>query len=479
MSQLVAAATWLLLAMEGVTLQEVASAIGGQAIGIVRPETVVSGVAIDSRSVRPGELFWALRGEKHDGHDFANEAIRRGASAAVVQSEQPTHKIPAIPAIAVPDTLRALSEFAGWHRKRQEALIVGVTGSFGKTTTRAMIHAVLSAGFPGTQSPKNYNNHLGVPLSLLEIERRHEFAVLEFGASGIGEIETLSRIAAPEVGVVTGIAPAHLERFGGIENIILAKGELLESLPVGGFAILPGDDPITSGMARRAACPAIFIGEREHNDLRAIDIAIRNGRISFTADGHRYQLHATGRHHVQAALIALAIGREVGMSPADMERGLEIFQSVPGRCVTERIGRWTVIDDTYNANPASMRAACDTLRDWRTAGRKLLVAGDMLELGTEATARHRALGRYAAACGIDRIAVHGIHAGEVIRGCLEQGMSADRLAECQDIDVLLMTLDCWLDDTAVLLVKGSRGMRMERVIEHWKEQARQSNRRAA
>ncbi|MEX0704901.1 MAG: UDP-N-acetylmuramoyl-tripeptide--D-alanyl-D-alanine ligase [Planctomycetales bacterium] len=469
MSLFVATATWLLLAMDGVTLHQVASAVGGEAVGINRPETIVSGVAIDSRSVRPGELFWALRGDRHDGHDFAPEAIRRGATAAIIEHGRKLD--PAIPAVAVPDTLRALSDFAAWYRRQQEALIVGVTGSFGKTTTRAMIHAVLSAGFPGTQSPGNYNNHFGVPLSLLEVERRHDFAVLEFGASSLGEIETLSRIAAPEVGVVTGIAPAHLEGFGGIERIIQAKGELLESLPAGGFAVLPGDGPIVRNMAPRATCPVLFVGERDHNDLRATDVVLGNGRIAFTADGHRYELHATGRHHLQAASIALAIGREVGMRPADMERGLEIFRSVPGRCVTERIGAWTVIDDTYNANPASMRAACETLRDWRTDGNKLLVAGDMLELGHEAIDRHRELGRTAAECGIDRIAVHGGHSGEVVRGCLEAGLPADCLADCKDIDVLLAVLDCWLEANDVLLVKGSRGMKMERVIDWLRKQA--------
>lgn len=477
---LLAAATWLLLAMDGVTLPEIALATDGEAIGIASPEITLSGVAIASRSVRPGELFWALRGDTHDGHDFLTEAIRNGAAAAVIDTRHITAS-PVIPVVAVHDTLRALSEFAAWYRGQQEALIVGVTGSFGKTTTRAMIHAVLSAGFPGVQSPRNYNNHFGVPLSLLEIERRHEFAVLEFGASAVGEIARLARIAAPEIAVVTGIGPAHLEGFGSVENIIRAKGELLESLPAGGFAVLAGDDSAVRSMADRAACPVLFIGEGEHNDLRATGIAIENGRISFTADGHRYELHATGRHHVRAALFALAIGREIGMSPADMERGLEIFQSVPGRCVSERIGPWTVIDDTYNANPASMRAACETLRDWHTSGRRLLVVGDMLELGKDANELHRELGRFAAECGIDRVAVQGDHAADVIRGCLEGGLTADCLAECRDNDVLLAVLDCWLEPDDVLLVKGSRGMRMERVVEHLREQAQRINdhRRAA
>ncbi|HLQ45517.1 MAG TPA: UDP-N-acetylmuramoyl-tripeptide--D-alanyl-D-alanine ligase, partial [Planctomycetaceae bacterium] len=445
-------------------------------------------VEIDSRSVKPGCLFWALRGERHDGHDFLVEARSHGAAAAVVsrrrlKKAQEAFKTGAgrshtAPLIAVDDTLTALADFARWHRSRQEGLVIGVTGSVGKTTTREMIHAVLSASHQGVRSLKNFNNHIGVPLSVLELDASHEFAVLELGASAVGEIAALAEIAKPEVGVITGIGLAHVAGFGSPEKIVLGKGELLEALPASGFAVLPGDDPLTRNMARRAACPVLFVGESERCHVRATNVRVANQWLTFAVDGDEhieYQVPVTGRHFLQAALTALAIAREIGLSPAQIAAGFQNFDSLPGRCQVHRIGPWTVIDDSYNASPASMRAACETLRDWQGANKRLLVTGDMLELGKHTKQSHFELGRAAAEARFDGLLAFGEQAEHVIRGAYDGGMSASRLALCDHLEILLMVLDCVLEKNDVVLIKGSRSTRMERVLEWMQQQAEASS----
>ena len=466
--------------MQPVSFHSLATATRGQLVGGANDNATFTRVEIDSRCVRPGDIFWALRGEHHDGHEFLIEARHRKAGTAIVCRDrlaqaQEAWKCgsghdPVPPLIVVEDTLTALAEFARWYRSQQEGLVVGVTGSFGKTTTREMIHAVLSAAHPGVRSLKNFNNHIGLPLSLLELDQSHEFAVLELGASAVGEIAMLAEIAQPEVGVITGIGLAHVEGFGSPEQIVLGKGELLEALPATGFAILPGDDPLTRGMAERSSCPVLFVGESEGNHVRATNVRVANQRLMFEVDHVDYEVPVTGRHFLRAALSALAIAREIGLSPLQIAAGFARFQSVAGRCQVHQIGPWTVIDDTYNANPASMRAACETLRDWQGAHKRLLITGDMLELGSHTAQSHVELGRAAAEAHVDGLLVFGEQSENVIRGALEGGLRPSRLAQCDHFEILLTVLDCVLEPGDVLLVKGSRGMRMERVIEWLRNQ---------
>lgn len=453
--------------MDRVSLNQLLQAVGGQLAGGGCAPLDVAGISTDSRTIRSGDVFWALPGARRDGHAFVAEAFQRGAAACVVAADRVQAGLG--PQIAVRETLPALQRFAAWYRQQQEALVVGVTGSVGKTTTREMIYAVLSARHPGMRSPGNFNNHLGVPLSLLGVERNHEFAVLEFGASAIGEIRALAGIAAPEVGVVTAIAPAHLEGFGTLATIAAAKGELVEALPACGFAVLNGDDPAVRELARRATCPVVLAGTHERHHLRATHIDAAPGRLRFVVDGMTYEVPATGRQHLFAALAALAVGREIGMSTHEIAAGLRAFHAAEGRCRLLQVGPWTVVDDTYNASPASMRAAVELLAGWPHSTPRLLVVGDMLELGPEAARFHRDLGQLAADSGIEGVLVHGRYADDVVRGALAAGMDAHRLAVCPHFDALLTVLDCWLEPGAVVLVKGSRAMRMERVV-GWMEQ---------
>ncbi len=453
--------------MERVSVEELSAAIGGKAAGCDNLRTGFDHVVTDSRTVRAGDLFWALRGETHDGHDFANDALRRGAAACVVRSDR-AREIRG-PFIVVNDTLHALWKFARWQRDRQEALVIGVTGSVGKTTTREMIHAVLSTRHRGIQSPKNYNNHVGLPLSVLDIDATHEFAVLEMGASAVGEIRDLAGIAAPEVGVVTKIGVAHLTGFGSEKQILQAKGELVEAIPPTGFVVLSGDDPKTRSLSQRANCPVILVGEGTGNNLRATAVSTEPGCVRFRVEGRNYEVPATGKHHLTAALAAMAIAREIGLTSQEVAEGLRNFAPVAGRSRFERIGPWGVIDDTYNANPSSMQAACETLKFWKGSGQRILVVGDMLELEPRTAELHRELGRQAAGSHLDYLLAFGEQSDQVVRGARESGMDPHRLAQCENLDALLATLDCWIEPGDVLLVKGSRGMRMERVLE-WLQQ---------
>jgi UDP-N-acetylmuramoyl-tripeptide--D-alanyl-D-alanine ligase len=461
--------------MKQISLTQLLTATRGEAVGFGDRQSGFDSIVTDSRKIRPGDLFWALAGEQHDGHHFLADGFRRGAAAAVVREDAIAPRDRRghhdCPLIVVRDTLTALWDLARWYRESREAFVVGVTGSFGKTTTRAMIHAALDARYTGTQSPRNFNNHVGVPLSILEIEDEHEFAVLEFGASAIGEIRRLAEMAAPEIGVITGIGPAHLSGFGSEERILASKSELLEALPIGGIAFLSGDDPRLRQLAKRAERQVVLVGEGSHNHVRATEIVVDQNRLSFRVGSDRFNLAVAGRHHLTAALCAVAVAREIGIDSATIAAGLRSFSAVPGRCQLEQIGRWTVINDTYNANPASMQAACEVLREWKTTGRKLLVTGDMLELGERSDEYHRQLGESVWGSGIDYLLVHGSQAKHVIQGAAEAGWDAYRLAECKSFETMLAVIRCWLEPGDVILVKGSRGMRMERVVDWLRSRA--------
>ena len=457
--------------MQPASLSTLIDAVRGEAIGLRDLDAEAGRVVIDSRQVEPGDLFVALPGHHNDGHEFIENAHRRGALAAIASRDWGDSQRKLSGVIAVEDTLTALQRLAEHNRDQCDALRIAVTGSVGKTTTRHMLQTVLAQRFSGIESPRNYNNHIGVPLSLLELAPSHEFAVLETAASQVGEIAELAELVAPEIGLLTAIAPAHLEKFGSLEAICRAKGELLEALPDSGFAVLNGDDPLVRRLARRANCRVIFVGEEIQNDLVATHVKQNDRRLRFCTGGTEFQLPVIGRHHLASALMSIAVARELGMNDAEINAGLKDFTPVPGRCSKLSVGEWTVIDDTYNASPASMVAACETLRDWQEANQRILVIGDMLELGEHARDFHAQLGELVAACGFDRVLAVGSQAATVAGNAKSSGTDAGCLGACGDLETARLLLDCWLEPGDVMLVKGSRAMRMEQLIDHLKQRA--------
>lgn len=457
--------------MQSIAFQSLIEVIGGTPIDIVDLDQHVTRVETDSRNVQPGDLFWALEGKRQDGHKFIKQALANGAIAVIVDAKKSSRVHG--PRIEVDETLAALWQFANWYRKQFEALVIGVTGSVGKTTTRHMIATVLSTRYRGFESPENFNDQYGVPLSLLMLEPEHEFAVIELGASRAGEIEELAAVSEPEVGVITAIGPAHLDKFGTLEAIVKTKAELIDAIPESGFVVLNGDDRQIRQMAARAQCPAILVGEKDHNQIQATNVTLENSVLKFDVGESHFELSVAGRQHLTSALIAMGIARQLEMSDAEIAYGLRNFQPLDGRCNPLKVGEWTVIDDTYNATPLSMSAACHTLKDWKTTGKRILVTGDMLSLGDWTNDFHRMFGEEVARSKMTHLIAVGTHASIVTGSAKATGMDAGCLGTCRDHDLAIMLLDCWLEPDDVVLVKGARGMKMEAIVQGLQKLAEQ------
>jgi UDP-N-acetylmuramoyl-tripeptide--D-alanyl-D-alanine ligase len=422
-------------------------------------------VVTDSRQARRGDVFWGLPGTQIDGSHFATEAYARGAEGVVVGRKY-VQPWPGCWSLEVDDSQRALEQLAAWNRRRHRGRVVAVTGSVGKTTTRQMIRAVLERSFCGTSSPRNYNNHVGLPLSMLAMDPRHDFAVLELAASAGGEIARLAALCQPHVGVITRVGDAHLGGFGSLDGVAAAKAELLDALPPDGWAVLGGDDERLRKLAGRVRSKVCWFGRSLDNDLVATDVESRHGQLSFQVDGTRMRLAAWGRHHLSSALAAVAVGRIFGLCDAEIGRGLAEFEPPPMRCQIATAGGATVIDDTYNSSPVAMRAALELLRDFDAPGRRIVVCGDMRELGEAAGRLHRHLGdQIVTLCGADILVACGQHADEVVAGAQAAGMPQSRAVAVASPEEVLAHIENELEPGDVVLVKGSRALAMERLVE--------------
>ncbi len=377
----------------------------GSAVLVLDLDEVAQAYSIDSRTVAPGELFFAVKGERLDGHDFVNAALEKGAAAAVVRKDQ-LHRYPTnAPLLAVDDTLAALQTLATAVRKLWGKPLVGVTGSAGKTTTKEAIAHVLGTRFRVLKSEGNFNNHFGLPLMLLKLEPQHDIAVIEMGMSHAGEIRALAKIAQPEIGVVTNVAPVHLEFFDSLAGIARAKYELIESLPAGGTAVLNADDEYVSQFGRDFKGKVITYGTRATADIRAENIHPLGAEGSefdvVTAGGREHaRLPLVGEHNVLNALAAVVVGLACGLKPSEAVGALATLVPADKRGQVVQLGNITVINDCYNSNPKALNAMVDALAAI-PAQRHIVVAGEMLELGPAGAEMHRAAGRHVAGKKID------------------------------------------------------------------------------
>lgn len=458
------------------TIQQFCEITGSRIRGQLSPDATIQHAVIDSRQAQRDSLFFALPGSRTHGICYAANAVSRGA--VVVADEEAAQEFDE-PLIVASDPLRALQQLARFNRRQSEALVVGITGSVGKTTTRRLLTAVLSTAHQGVQSPANYNNELGVPLSLLQIQDDTEFAVIEMGARRTGDIAELCRMALPEMAIVTRIAPSHLSCFGSIKEIAAAKSELVRSLNPDGVAFLNADDRHVMSMADTAGCRVVSFGQSADADVRYEVLEASNTHLVVGIDHAEFCVEICGEHHAGGVAASVAIARELGLSAEEIQEGLDQFQPAPGRSVLQQIGGIDVIDDSYNANPASVQAAVALLNGWQTSGRRVFVLGDMLDLAEQAAELHFAIGVMMAQTSIDHAVAYGQYAADVADGFLSGGGGLSRISVFEDVSTLLTILDCVTDPGDAMVVKGSRGMAMERIIAGLQPPAEQGFRRAA
>jgi UDP-N-acetylmuramoyl-tripeptide--D-alanyl-D-alanine ligase len=462
------------------TAEEIIEATRGELLcgDLRRP---FSGVSIDSRHISADDVFVAIIGEVHDGHEFTSNIIDQGVCGLVI-SRHKTNQMPIaawktnnIACIAVEDTTRALGDMAAFNRLRSNASVVAITGSNGKTTTRRMTTMVLDRQYDTLTAVGNFNNEIGLPLTLLGLSTDHQWAVLELGTNNPGEIARLAEICTPDIGVLTNIGPAHLEGLGSIEGVMQEKGDLLKNLGPNGKAILNADDPRVIQLASRTKAAVILFGLSQEATIRAENVNETNHTISFTlifaGESISIHLNSPGRFMVSNALAAAAVGYQIGLSCETVKTGLEAFKPASGRMNIKHMpGGIRLIDDTYNANPESMKAAFATLNTMRAGARGVVVIGDMLELGTQARSLHRKVGGQAARSGIRRLYAYGEFAAEVTAGAHDEGMQLKDIFKGTH-DQIVEDLKNWLQPGDWLLVKGSRGMTMEKVVQKLEEWA--------
>jgi UDP-N-acetylmuramoyl-tripeptide--D-alanyl-D-alanine ligase len=477
------------------TVSEILEATGGRLIQGDPAEIAFAGVSTDSRTVKAGDLFIALRGERFDGFQFLNEALRRGAAGAVISVM--THRIPETREeeelrrgrviIGVNDTLLALQDVSAFHRARFRLPVLAVTGSNGKTTTKEMAARILATEMDVLKNEGNINNQIGVPLTLLRLSAHHQAAVIEMGISREGEMRRLCRIAKPGLGLITNIGPTHLETLGTLEGVAAAKGELLESLsPESGISVLNKDDPFFGFLKQRAPGPVVTFGTRGDAQVCGVDVtetgpfsvsfrlvvdpSVR-GLLGMAADGADegsetvIRLPIPGVHNVANAVAAAAVAAIAGRSLETVRNALESFE--PIRMRTQLI-RWRgveILNDAYNANPASMLAALEMLAAVPASGRRIGVLGDMLELGDAAEVSHRRVGERMARIERGWLIAVGSLSGAVAEAARAAGMAEDRIRSCGDAAEAAEIVRNIAREGDVMLVKGSRGVHLERIIE--------------
>lgn len=445
-------------------LNEILNITKGKAL--IRPAGVkdAGGVSTDSRTIKDGELFVAISGENFDGHDFIGRAVKKGAAGVIVSSKKVIRSFdPGCGAflVAVADTIEALGQLAHFHRDRFDIPAIAVTGSNGKTTTKEMIAAVLGRRWRPLKNSGTQNNLIGVPLTLFNLSDAYSSLVVELGTNHWGEIKRLARISRPNIGIITNIGPSHLEHLADLDGVYRAKKELLDFLGRGDIVLLNGDDAYLRRFRGRGP-KVLRFGINEKADFTAEEIHQEAGGWSFKSGGESYLLRVPARHDIYNALAAISIGTLFGVPAEKMREALSDYVSLDKRMVKGIIKGIEFIDDTYNSNPLSMKNAIATLSDYAAKGSKILVSGDMLELGKKSAYYHSEIGELAAGSDIDKFISVGRLARNSFVAAKKKGMRDAWFCKTKEEAVSILQKVAKPDD--VVLVKGSRGMRMEEVI---------------
>jgi len=458
--------------MEQITAGQVESCTGG-ILAYGSRSAVFSGISIDSRTIQNGDLFFAIRGARQDGHRYVAEALQKGAAGIVVDAGYvlpdvfPANRI----LLRVEDSHRALKDLAAQVREQWMGSLVAITGSMGKTITKEFIYRVLSTEFSVYRSPGNFNNLFGLPLAIFGLSRDDHIGVFELGMSAPGEIAEMCRIASPDAGVITNVAPVHLEFFHSLEEIAHAKGELADGLRPDGLLVYNADDPLVDEIARRFGGPKLSYGSSDRADLHIERIEVldlEETRLQFTYEGitQKVMIPLGGVHYALNALPAVVLGRHYRIDMEQILEGLRNLEqaSMRGRIVRFKEG-FTLIDDSYNSNPRALARMLEALAAGKPCSRRMLVAGEMLELGPESAALHYQCGVRAAQIGVDMIVGVQGAAREIVRGAVESGIPESRALFFTQLEPAIDFVAREVRAGDLLLVKGSRGVHLERMVQ--------------
>ncbi len=451
--------------MKNLTLENIAAVCGGTYHGKDDLRTCeVNSITTDSREASEGCLFAAIAGERVDGHDYIGKAADKGAMAVLCEKEPAED----IPYILVKSTLEALQKTAAYYLEQLNIPVVGITGSVGKTSTKETIASVLAQKYRTLKTPGNFNNELGLPLTVFRLRDEDEIAVLEMGISHFGEMSLLAKIARPETCVFTNIGTAHLEYLKDRDGIFRAKTEMLEYMKPEGSIVLNGDDDKLSALKEYKGIRPVFYGFGAENDVRAENVkslGFEGTDFRMILDGNAFDVHmpVPGRHMVMNALAAAAVGHIYGLTDEEIRAGIGAVETLKGRFHVVRTPRYLVADDCYNANPVSMKASLDILKEGR--GRRVAILGDMGELGEKEKDFHREVGRHAAECGIDLLICAGPLSGNMAEAAREYNPSLPVVYET-DRDSLMQKLPGLLKDGDTILVKASHFMQFEKIVDY-------------
>ena len=444
-------------------------------------DTVIKNVCTDSRTAKAGDLFFAIKGEKFDGHDFVNAVAAKGVAAVVVEKKQEGRVTPCAPsagrglsalpcAVLVVDNVRvALGKLAAAYRRDFSPPVIAVGGSNGKTTVKELLASVLRQRFSTLWSEASFNNDIGVPLTLLRLEKTHQAAVLEVGTNHPGELAPLVKMVQPKLGIITSIGREHLEFFGNLAGVAQEEGWLAELLPADGKLFLSGDSEWTEKIAARTKAKIVRVGFGERNDWRANKIRLDKNGVTFQVAAPKpefcgeYRVNLLGRHQVTNALFAIGLGEELGLGRVEIQRGLAECQPPKMRMQFWEANGVRVLDDCYNANADSMIAALETLCDLPLQGRRVAVLGDMAELGTHSEPAHAEVGRRAAELKIGQLFTVGKSSAATAQAARAAGLT--RVIEFADVEAAVRAVKNFLKPGDVVLLKASRSSRLERIAE--------------
>jgi len=442
------------------------------------PEEIkINNISIDTRTLKQSDLYVPLRGENYDGHKFISDALLRGSCGFISERWDDRFKDALRESIRnstivviVKDTLAALHALAGHIRKKLEAEVVGITGSTGKTCTKDMISNILSRQYNVVSTKKNYNNEIGVPLTVLKADQETQVLVIEMAMRGLGQIRELAEMVAPRIGLITNVGKTHFELLGSEEKIAEAKSELIQVIPPEGLVILNADDKWTGKLSDMSAAPVITYGMSEDAGIRAVDVEVdKEGQPSFkvetTGGGLSLSLPFPGRHNIYNALAAYAVASEMGVSQLDIKKGLEtsVLSEMRMQVFTTSDGI-TVLNDAYNANPTSMKAALTALSDMAQDKRKAVILGDMLELGNLEAMAHFKIGELVSDIGAELLITVGTRSRRIAEGALSKGMNPNAVIQCQETEEAKKALIENIRPGDIVLVKASRAMELEKVV---------------